>query len=47
MHRRNKEKNYAFCTSPGRDDHIATGAKLLNNMYESYGFSGDLIETID
>ena len=30
-----------------RDDQIATGAKLLNIMHESYGFSGDLIEAIN
>ena len=42
-----ERKNYAFCTSPGRDDQIATSAKLLNIMYESYGSNGDLIEIIN
>ena len=42
-----KEENDVFCTSSGRDDHIATSAKLLDIMYESYGFSADLIETIN
>ena len=30
----------------GRDVQITTGAKLLGITYESYGFSGDLTETI-
>ena len=30
----------------GRDVQITTGAKLLGITYESYGFSGDLIEII-
>ena len=42
-----KRKNDAFCASPGTDDQITTSAKLLDTMYESYGFSGDLIETIN
>ena len=46
MHRR-KEENNASCTPSGRDNQIAMGAKLLNITYESYGFSGDLIETIN
>ena len=44
MHRR---KNKTFCTSTGRDDQVATSAKLLDITYESYGFSSDLIETIN
>ena len=28
------------CTSPDRDDEIATSAILLDITYESYGFSG-------
>ena len=31
----------------GRDNQITTGAKLLDIKYEFYGFSGDLIETIN
>ena len=31
----------------GRDDQIATSAKLLDFMLESYGFSVDLIEAIN
>ena len=40
-------RNDTFCTSLGRDDQIATSAKLLDIVYESYGFSDDLIETIN
>ena len=29
------------------DDQIATHAKLLNIKYKFYGFSGDLIQTIN
>ena len=43
-----KEKeNNVFCTSLDRDNQITTSAKLLDIMYESYGFSTDLIETIN
>ena len=31
----------------GRYDQIATSAKLLDTMHESYGFSADLIEAIN
>ena len=31
----------------GRDDQIATSAKLLDIMHESYEFSIDLIEAIN
>ena len=43
-----KRKSYdtAFCTCMGRDDKIATSAKLLDVTYQSYGFSADLIEAI-
>ena len=47
MHKRIKKKYDTFCTSLGKDDHIATSAKLLDITYESYGFSGDIIETIN
>ena len=40
-----KGKNDAFCASPSTDDQISTS--VLDIMYESYGFSGDLIKTID
>ena len=42
-----KGKNNTFCTSLGGDDQIATSVKLLDITYESYGFSADLIETIN
>ena len=42
-----ERKNDAYYISPGRDDQITTSAKLQNIMYESYGFSGDLVETIN
>ena len=45
--RKKKKKNDAFCMSPGRDDQIATSAKLFDTMHESYGFSADLIEAIN
>ena len=38
-----RKENDAFCTSPGRDDQIATSAKLHDITYESYGSNGDLI----
>ena len=31
----------------GKDDQIATSAKLLDIKYNFYGFSGDLIETVN
>ena len=30
-----------------RDNQISTGAKLIDIKYNFYGFSGDLIETIN
>ena len=40
-----KDRSY---TSGSKDDQIATGYKfLLDTMRESYGFSSDLIETIN
>ena len=47
MHRIKKKKYDAFNASPDRDDQIVTSAKLLDIMHESYGFSGDLIVTIN
>ena len=41
-----KEKTHTSCTSSGRDDQFATSAKLLDIMYEPFGFNADLIETI-
>ena len=38
------EKNMTPCRSPVRDNQIATSAKLLDIMFEFYGFGGDLIE---
>ena len=40
-----EEKDRSY-TSRGRDNHIATGAKLLDIKYNFYGLSDDLIETI-
>ena len=39
MNRRKKKENDTFCTFPGREDQIATSAKLLDINHESYGFS--------
>ena len=39
MHRRKEGKIDVSCTSSGRDDQIATIVKLLNVIYESYGFN--------
>ena len=48
MRRRKRRTKYdAFCTSPGRDEQITINVKLLDVIHESYGFSGDLIETIN
>ena len=41
MCRRKKKKFDTFCTLPGRNDQMIIGAKLLDIIYESYGFSGD------
>ena len=45
MHRRRKKWHFLY--SVGRDDQIATSTRLLSIKYEFYGFSGDLIETIN
>ena len=45
--RMRKRKNKTFCTPMDRDNHIATSARLLDITYEPYGYSGDLIETIN
>ena len=43
-----KKKNMRhFLYITGRDDQIATSTRLLSIKYEFYGFSGDLIETIN
>ena len=44
--RRRKENN-TLCTPLGRDNQITTSAQWLGIMYDSYGFSGDLIQTIN
>ena len=44
MHR-NKEGQILYIAD--RADQFATAAKLLDIIHESYGFSGDLIETIN
>ena len=44
---RRKKKIGHFLYIGDRDNQIATQAKLLNIKYEFYGFSGDLIETIN
>ena len=41
------KKTLNFLYIRGRDDQIATSAKLLDTMHKSYGFSGDLLKTID
>ena len=47
MRRRKNKKYDTFFTSLGRDDQITTSAQLLDIMHESYGFSDDLIDTIN
>ena len=48
MYRSKKEEYYTFCTSwVRRAILITTGAKLLDTTYQFYGFSDDLIETIN
>ena len=42
-----KEEKAMLLYTLGSDDQITTSAKLLDIMYESYGFSRDLIETIN
>ena len=41
-----KKKGQILCIA-GRDHQIATGAKFLDIMHESYGFSAHLIETMN
>ena len=41
-----KEKDIS-CITGSRDNQIATSAKLVDITHECYGFSGDLIETIN
>ena len=43
-YKRRKQKGQILCIRGG-DNQIANGATLLDIKYESYGFSGDLIET--
>ena len=45
MHR--KRKDDAFCTSLDKDNQTAPCAKMLDITYKSYGFSTNLIETIN
>ena len=40
MHRKD-----TFCNIEGKDNQIATSAKLLDIIHKSYGFGSDLIET--
>ena len=40
-------KNMIFLYITGRGDQIATNAKVIDIMHESYGFSADLIEAIN
>ena len=42
-----KKKRDRSCTLGSKDNQIATSVKLLDILYESYGFSGDLLETIN
>ena len=42
-----KKENDSFCTSLSRDDQIPTCTKLVNINYQFYGFSDDIIETIN
>ena len=42
-----KKENDYFCTSSGRDDQIATSAKLFDIAYKSYGFSGGQTKKIN
>ena len=42
-----KKKKQQILYIMGRDNQIATSAKLLDIMYESYGFNADLIEPIN
>ena len=44
---KNKKKKGQILYIAGRDNQIATSAKLLVTMCESYGFSADLILTIN
>ena len=42
-----KKKRGHFLYIAGREDQIAASAKLLDITHKSYGFSADLIETIN
>ena len=41
------KKNGQIIYIRGRDDQIATSAKFLDITHKSYGFSGDLMVTIN
>ena len=45
--RMSRRRKRHFLYIAGRDDLIATNAILLNIKHKFYGFSGDLIETIN
>ena len=47
LHSTGKQEKGQILYIRGRDDTIATAAKLLDTTYESYGFSGNLIETFN
>ena len=42
-----KKKKGQILYITGRDDQLATSAKLLDITHEYYGFNGDLIEPIN
>ena len=43
---KDKKKKGQILYITGRDDQIATSAKLLDIMHESYGFNADLIRLV-
>ena len=45
MHRRRRKRHFLYIG--GKDDLIATNTILLNIKHEFFGFSGNLIETIN
>ena len=45
--KKKKKKGQILYTAAGRDNQIATSAKLLDITHESYGFNTNLIEAIN
>ena len=43
----NQKYKDGYCTLISRENQITTSTKLLNVIHKSYGFSGDLMKTLN